>query len=206
MTQHARGADLRRVPIVAAFMLAGVRRRSPQTVSRTRRKSAPAATARKASRKQRRRQSFGDRTRAISISIARLQERQPQERSDVGSGRRPEQGRFEGAGRPLHQACLAKSAATVGAERRCAQCSTALSARSAAPLCHLDQFQGDGTTARLAGQQREYLQKTMTDFRDRTRANNPGMSDLLNAVAPANIAPLAQYLSGLQITGATNGQ
>ena len=72
--------------------------------------------------------------------------------------------------------------------------------------CHLDQFQGDGTTARLAGQQREYLQKTMTDFRDRTRANNPGMSDLLNAVAPANIAPLAQYLSGLQITGATNGQ
>jgi cytochrome c553 len=72
--------------------------------------------------------------------------------------------------------------------------------------CHLDQFQGDGTTARLAGQQREYLQKTMTEFRDRTRGNNPGMSDLMNAAKPDDIAPLAQYLSGLQITGATNGQ
>ena len=72
--------------------------------------------------------------------------------------------------------------------------------------CHLEQFQGDGTTARLAGQQREYLQKTMTDFRDHTRGNNPGMSDLLNAAKPDDIAPLAQYLSGLQITGATNGQ
>ena len=46
----------------------------------------------------------------------------------------------------------------------------------------------------------------MTDFRDRTRGNNPGMSDLLNAAKPDDIAPLAQYLSGLQITGATNGQ
>ena len=72
--------------------------------------------------------------------------------------------------------------------------------------CHLDQFQGDGTTARLAGQEREYLQKTMTDFRDRTRANNPGMSDLMNAVAPPDIAVLAQYLAGLQISGGTSGQ
>ena len=34
--------------------------------------------------------------------------------------------------------------------------------------CHLDHFQGDGTTARLAGQQHDYLQKTMMDFRTRT--------------------------------------
>src|SRR5262249_23679927 len=39
--------------------------------------------------------------------------------------------------------------------------------------CHLDHFQGDGSTARLAGQQHDYLQKTMMDFRTRTRGNNP---------------------------------
>jgi cytochrome c553 len=65
--------------------------------------------------------------------------------------------------------------------------------------CHLDHFQGDGSTARLAGQQHDYLLKTMTDFRARTRGNNPGMSDLMNATAPDAIADLANYLAGLQI-------
>jgi cytochrome c553 len=67
--------------------------------------------------------------------------------------------------------------------------------------CHLDQFQGDGTTARLAGQRREYLEKTMREFRDGTRGNNPGMSDLMKATPADDIAPLAQYLAGLQILG-----
>ena len=67
------------------------------------------------------------------------------------------------------------------------------------PGCHLDHFQGDGTTARLAGQQHDYLLKTMIDFRDRTRGNNPGMSDLMKATSPDDIAALAQYLAGLQI-------
>jgi cytochrome c553 len=65
--------------------------------------------------------------------------------------------------------------------------------------CHLDHFQGDGSTARLAGQQHDYLLKTMTDFRARTRGNNPGMSYLMNATAPGAIADLANYLAGLQI-------
>ncbi len=72
--------------------------------------------------------------------------------------------------------------------------------------CHLEQFQGDGTTARLAGQQHDYLLKTMTDFRDRTRGNNPGMSDLLNAAQPADLDPIAQYLASQQIVGGSNGQ
>jgi cytochrome c553 len=71
--------------------------------------------------------------------------------------------------------------------------------------CHLEQFQGDGTTARLAGQQPEYLLKTMTDFRNRTRANNPGMSDLMNAAQPADLEPIAQYLASLTVQGG-NGQ
>jgi len=72
--------------------------------------------------------------------------------------------------------------------------------------CHLDHFQGDGTTARLAGQQHDYLLKTMTDFRSRTRANNPGMSDLMNATSPDAIAALAQYLAGMQIDQYLTGQ
>jgi cytochrome c553 len=65
--------------------------------------------------------------------------------------------------------------------------------------CHLEHFQGDGSTARLAGQQHDYLLKTMTDFRARTRGNNPGMSDLMNATSPDSLADLATYLAGLQI-------
>lgn len=65
--------------------------------------------------------------------------------------------------------------------------------------CHLDHFQGDGSTARLAGQQHDYLLKTMTDFRDGARGNNPGMSDLMKATSVEAIAALAQYLAGMQI-------
>ena len=63
--------------------------------------------------------------------------------------------------------------------------------------CHLEQFQGDSTVPRLAGQGRDYLAQTMNDFRTRARGNNPGMSDLMIAAAPDDLAALAQYLSGL---------
>ena len=65
--------------------------------------------------------------------------------------------------------------------------------------CHLDHFQGDGTTARLAGQQHDYLIKTMMDFRNKARGNNPGMSDLMKATATDDLEALATYLAGLQI-------
>ena len=63
--------------------------------------------------------------------------------------------------------------------------------------CHLEEFQGDSSVPRLAGQLEGYLLKTMTDFRDRTRANNPGMSDLMNTVTPDQLAAIANYLAGL---------
>ena len=62
--------------------------------------------------------------------------------------------------------------------------------------CHLDQFQGDGTVPRLAGQSRDYLTKTIADFRTRARGNNPGMSDLMLATAPDDLAALTEYLAG----------
>ena len=65
--------------------------------------------------------------------------------------------------------------------------------------CHLDHFQGDGTTARLAGQWQEYLYNTMLAFRDGSRGNNPGMSDLMKATPEDDFEALSKYLSGLQI-------
>ena len=62
--------------------------------------------------------------------------------------------------------------------------------------CHLDQFQGDGTVPRLAGMSREYLTKTIDDFRSRARGNNPGMSDLMLATSPDDLAALEEYLAG----------
>jgi cytochrome c553 len=63
--------------------------------------------------------------------------------------------------------------------------------------CHLDQYQGDGSIPRIADQQHDYLIKTMLDFRARTRANNPGMSDLMNAATEEELKAMAAYLAGL---------
>jgi cytochrome c553 len=63
--------------------------------------------------------------------------------------------------------------------------------------CHLEEFQGDSSIPRLAGQERDYLAKTMTDFRTRARANNPGMSDLMSTVTPEQLTAMAAYLAGL---------
>ena len=65
--------------------------------------------------------------------------------------------------------------------------------------CHLDHFQGDGTTARLAGQWQEYLYNTMLAFRDGSRGNNPGMSNLMKATPEDDFEALSKYMSGLQI-------
>lgn len=63
--------------------------------------------------------------------------------------------------------------------------------------CHLDKFQGNSTVPRLAGMGRDYLLQTMIDFRTRARGNNPGMSDLMIATSPEDLAALADYLAGL---------
>lgn len=65
--------------------------------------------------------------------------------------------------------------------------------------CHQSQYQGDSTQPRLAGQRREYLERTMLEFRDGKRGNNPGMSDLMKAASKGDIGNMAQYLAGLQL-------
>jgi cytochrome c553 len=64
------------------------------------------------------------------------------------------------------------------------------------PQCHLGGYLGGGTTPRLAGQSRDYLVKTMQDFRSGARANNPWMTDLLKTYKDPDIQALADYLAG----------
>lgn len=62
--------------------------------------------------------------------------------------------------------------------------------------CHQNGFLGDSTQPRLAGQTKEYLQQSMLDFRNKSRGNNPGMTDLMLAISEQDIADLAAYLAG----------
>ena len=62
--------------------------------------------------------------------------------------------------------------------------------------CHLGEYQGASTVPRIAGQGRDYLLKSMKDFRSRERGNNPGMSDLMRASAEPDLAAMANYLAG----------
>jgi cytochrome c553 len=63
--------------------------------------------------------------------------------------------------------------------------------------CHQAGYKGEGTQPRLAGQYKDYLLKTMQDFRTGTRGNNPGMTDLMTATPPDAFEPLAAYMAGL---------
>jgi cytochrome c553 len=63
--------------------------------------------------------------------------------------------------------------------------------------CHLEHYLGAGTVPRLSGQREDYLARTMTEFRNRARGNNPGMSDLMMVTSQEQIAALAHYLAGL---------
>jgi cytochrome c553 len=65
--------------------------------------------------------------------------------------------------------------------------------------CHQEGFKGDSVQPRLAGQNHDYLLKTMTDFQTGARANNPGMTDLMKAISASDVAALATYIAGLQL-------
>lgn len=63
--------------------------------------------------------------------------------------------------------------------------------------CHLANYQGNSAIPRLAGQKEDYLLTTMLAFRSGERANNPGMSSLMNAASPEDLKAMAAYLAGL---------
>jgi len=87
-------------------------------------------------------------------------------------------------GQPRAAADVAARAEAVAVSGQCTQ-------------CHLGGYLGDSTNPRLAGQNIEYLRKTMRDFRSGIRGNNPWMTALLKAFSDDNIDAMARYLGGL---------
>jgi len=74
---------------------------------------------------------------------------------------------------------------------------TAVAGSGQCASCHLGGFLGDSTNPRLAGQGIDYLRKTMRDFHDGKRGNNPWMTALLKTFTDSDIDALAQFLGGL---------
>jgi cytochrome c553 len=66
--------------------------------------------------------------------------------------------------------------------------------------CHQAQYEGDRVRPRLAGQQSEYLLKTMNDFRSGERKTYIGMTVLLKSVHEEALKPVADYLASLKIS------
>ena len=63
--------------------------------------------------------------------------------------------------------------------------------------CHQGGYLGAGTQPRLAGQNLDYLVKTMIDFRDGARANNTWMRDLLKTFSDDDVKQMARALAGM---------
>lgn len=63
--------------------------------------------------------------------------------------------------------------------------------------CHHDKYAGDTVRPRLAGQNAEYLLKTLTEFRDKTRGNFITMSAILNGLTDEELKSMSDYLAKL---------
>jgi cytochrome c553 len=63
--------------------------------------------------------------------------------------------------------------------------------------CHQSGYVGAGTQPRVAGQNYDYLVKTMIDFRTGARANNDWMTSLLKTFTEDDIRQMARVLAGL---------
>jgi cytochrome c553 len=66
--------------------------------------------------------------------------------------------------------------------------------------CHQAEYQGDTQRPRLAGQQAEYLLKTMNDFRTGDRKTYIGMTALMQSVHEEALKPVSEYLASLKIS------
>ena len=64
--------------------------------------------------------------------------------------------------------------------------------------CHLGAFHGNSRIPRLAGQHPEYLEKTMLDFKTKTRNNSPAKGSLMATFGDEQISAVASYLSSLR--------
>lgn len=79
------------------------------------------------------------------------------------------------------------------------QKATALQADTAAGCtgCHMEGYAGASTAPRLAGQQPTYLDQTLGQFKTKARANNPGMSGIMQTFSDDAISAISAYLAAL---------
>jgi len=63
--------------------------------------------------------------------------------------------------------------------------------------CHLGGFEGNSRVPRLAGQDSDYLQQTMYDFKNKVRTNSPSKTSLLQSFSEEDLAATARYLGNL---------
>jgi cytochrome c553 len=65
-------------------------------------------------------------------------------------------------------------------------------------MCHLGEFVGQNEIPKVAGQNYDYVIKTMKDFKAKTRTNDAGnMTSVASTLSEADIENLAHYISGL---------
>lgn len=62
--------------------------------------------------------------------------------------------------------------------------------------CH-STYKGDSRVPRLAGQQRLYLQQTMSDFKNKVRLNSPAKGSLMDSFDEDALQAMAYHLSNL---------
>ena len=64
--------------------------------------------------------------------------------------------------------------------------------------CHFNDWKGFSANPRIGGQSTAYLAATFRQFRSGSRANSPGMSDLLRTLGEGDIDTVAAYLNAAQ--------
>jgi cytochrome c553 len=64
--------------------------------------------------------------------------------------------------------------------------------------CHFNEWKGFSANPRIGGQSTAYLAATFRQFRGGSRANSPGMSDLLRTLDEGDIDSVAAYLNAAQ--------
>ncbi|MDH3659978.1 MAG: cytochrome c4 [Alphaproteobacteria bacterium] len=63
--------------------------------------------------------------------------------------------------------------------------------------CHLGGYNGNSRNPRLAGQNPAYLERTMLEFKDKTRLNAPDKGALFRAYDDADITAMANFMAGM---------
>jgi cytochrome c553 len=71
--------------------------------------------------------------------------------------------------------------------------------------CHLGDFRGNSGVPRLAGQNPEYLKRTLLAFKNRIRNNSPDKTALLATFSEQELSSLADYLASLTVYQSSQG-